>query len=734
MKSRRPAWFLIAASALTLAASGMNASPAQLLIPIQTDSTTLVFQVTGDKHLNLLYLGPAASAPKDGGSIPGDVVYPTNAASGNASWYAGQDEPGKVAVRATHADGDPACDLIYVRHTIRQVGAAVTETRIELKDVHHPFYVNVFVRSNQGEDLFEQWTQIRHQENAPVTLRDFASAGLTFHADAYWLTFFPAAYQDEMQLTEARLQPGIKSVESKLGIRNGQSAAPDFALSLGRRATEAEGRVLLGTLAWSGSFANTFEVDRTNRLRILSGINSYASEWHLTPGEIFETPKFLFTFSTQGKGEASRRFHRWARLHGVRDGNKPQLTLLNNWEATEFNFDQTRIESLFQGAKAAGMEIFLLDDGWFGNGKYARINDKAGLGDWQPNPARFPRGLGPLVQSALSRGLQFGIWMEPEMVNPASQLYTRHPEWVITQPHRPASLFRNQMVLDLTRPEVQQYAFNAIDGVLSTPGISYLKWDCNRSIDNPGSAYLPPYQQSHVRIAYVRALYQIMRRVVEKHPGVTMMACSGGGGRVDYGSLRFFQQFWPSDNTDALCRVKIQWGYSHFYPAAAISAHVTRMNSRPFKFAFDVAMSGRLGMDVDTGTLTAEESVITRQAVALYKSELRDVVQFGDLYRLESPYEGSRASLDYVTQDKAKAVAFAWQLEDDVASAGKPFRVTGLKPDFSYVVKEVNLKPGVTSRLPANGQAFTGAELMREGITLGFEKRFDSATIEFTAG
>jgi alpha-galactosidase len=417
----------------------------------------------------------------------------------------------------------------------------------------------------------------------------------------------------------------------------------------------------------------------------------------------------------------------------VRDGYKPQLTLLNNWEATGFNFDQARIESLFQGAKAAGMEIFLLDDGWFGNGKYARVTDNAGLGDWQPNLARFPHGLEPLVQSALDEQLQFGIWMEPEMVNPASRLYTRHPEWVITQPHRPAGLFRNQMVLDLTRPEVQQCVFNAIDGVLSIPGISYMKWDCNRSIDNAGSTYLPPGQQSHLMIAYIRALYQIMRRVVEKHPDVTMMACSGGGGRVDYGSLKYFQQFWPSDNTDALYRVKIQWGYSHFYPAETISAHVTRMSNRPFKFAFDVAMSGRLGMDVDPGTLTEEESAITRQAVALYKSELRNVVQLGDLYRLESPYEGSRASLDYVTQDKAKAVAFAWQLEDAAASSKQPLTVAGLNPDFVYLVKEVNLKPGTTSRMPSNGQTFTGAQLMREGIALGLEKQFDSAAIELIA-
>lgn len=732
MKSHPPAWPLIVASTLALAATA-PALPAQGLIPIRTDSTTLIYQVTGDKHLNLLYLGPSASAPNGGSGIAADVVYPTNAVSGRAGAKTGRDQPGELAVSATHVDGDRTTGLIYVGHTTRQAGHAVTETRIELNDIHHPFYVDVFVRSNERENLFEEWTQIHHQENATVTLYDFASAGLTFHAGSYWLTFFPAAYQDEMQLTEVQLQPGIKSVESKLGIRNGQVAAPDFVLSLDGKAKEAEGRVLFGTLAWSGSFANTFEIDRTNRLRILSGINSYASEWHLRPGEIFETPKFLFTFSTQEKGEASRRFHRWARLNGVRDGDKPQLTLLNNWEATHFNFDQARIESLYQGAKAAGMEIFLLDDGWFANGKYARVNDQAGLGDWQPNLARFPHGLEPLVRSALDQQFQFGIWMEPEMVNPASRLYTRHPEWVITQPHRPLSLFRNQLVLDLTRPEVQEFVFNAIDGVLNTPGVSCLKWDCNRSIDNAGSTYLPPGQQSHLTIAYVRALYQIMQRVVEKHPDVTMMACSGGGGRVDYGALKYFQQFWPSDNTDALYRVKIQWGYSHFYPGAAISAHVTRMGHRPFKFAFDVAMSGRLGMDVVTGTLTAQELAITRQAVSLYKSELRDVVQFGDLYRLESPYEGSRASLDYVTRDKAKAVAFAWQLEDDAASAKKPLAVAGLKPASRYLVKEVNLEPGTASRLPGNGQRFTGAQLMHEGIVLGFEKRFDSATIELIA-
>ena len=361
----------------------------------------------------------------------------------------------------------------------------------------------------------------------------------------------------------------------------------------------------------------------------------------------------LWTFSDHGKGQVSRNFHRWARKYGVRDGDTPRPVLLNNWEATYFNFDEEKIVSLFDGAKELGAELFLLDDGWFGN-KHPRNNDSAGLGDWQANHQKLPHGLSHLADEAQKRGIRFGIWMEPEMVNPASELYEQHPDWVIKQPNREPDLSRNQLDLDLSNPQVREFAWQAIDDTLSSnPGITYMKWDANRYVTQPGSTYLSPTAQSNLLIDYNFALYDIMQRVATKHSGVTMMGCAGGGGRADFGAMRYFHSFWPSDNTDPRARILIQWGFGHFFPACAISNHVTRMGNRPLKFTLDVAMSGAMGLDLDVSKLSPEQRKQISAAVKLYKDELRPIVQQGDLYRLESPYDHPRAVMNYVSVDQS---------------------------------------------------------------------------------
>ena len=392
----------------------------------------------------------------------------------------------------------------------------------------------------------------------------------------------------------------------------------------------------------------------------------------------------------------SRNFHRWARRYGIRDGDKPRPVLLNNWEATGFNFDEERIVSLFDGAKELGAETFLLDDGWFGNG-HPRNDDHAGLGDWQVNTNKLPHGLSYLSAEAKKRGVNFGIWIEPEMVNPNSDLFEQHPEWAIGQPHRQVVLGRNQRVLDLSRPEVRDFTWSVIENTLGpNPGISYVKWDCNCYVTQPGSTWLKPEQQSHLLIDYQHALYEVMGRMASKYPGVMVMLCSGGAGRLDYGALKFFHSFWPSDNTDPARRVIIQWGFSHFFPAETIAAHVTRMGRRPIKFALDVGLSGALGLDMDVAKLTPDERRAVADAVSLYKQRLREVVQQGDLYRLESPYSGPRSALNYVSADKARAVLFVYALKD-----GNPgvVRLRGLEPTRHYRVREVNLPAGVASAL-----------------------------------
>jgi alpha-galactosidase len=436
----------------------------------------------------------------------------------------------------------------------------------------------------------------------------------------------------------------------------------------------------------------------------------------------------LWTWSDHGEGQVSRNFHHWAMLHGLRDGAQPRPVLLNNWEATYFDFNENKLVSLLDGARDLGVELFLLDDGWFGN-QYPRNDDRAGLGDWQVNTNKLPRGLSFLAGQARQRGLRFGIWLEPEMVNPASALYHRHPEWAVGQLHREPETSRHQLDLDLTRPAVKEFAWNVVAGTLGpNPDITYLKWDANRYITQPGSTWLQPEEQSRLWIDYTLALYHNMARLKQNFPNVTAMLCSGGGGRADYGALKYFHCFWPSDNTDPARRVFIQWGFSHFFPACALCNHVTRSGHRPVKFALDVAMSGDLGFDVDLAKTSPADRAAMAQAITLYKDELRAIVQQGDLYRLESPYDGPRACLDYVTPDRSKAVLFVYQLKDGEAGSVKP---RGLDPARKYQVRELNLPAGAVSTMAENGETADGAALMKDGIQPSCRQANQSAVIEF---
>jgi alpha-galactosidase len=411
----------------------------------------------------------------------------------------------------------------------------------------------------------------------------------------------------------------------------------------------------------------------------------------------------------------------------MRDGHKTRSVLLNNWEATGFDFDFNRIVSLFAPAKALGVELFLLDDGWFGN-KHPRVNDHAGLGDWQPNRSRLPDGLAPLAAAAVQQGLRFGIWMEPEMVNPKSELFEQHPDWVIAQPKRDLELQRNQLVLDLTRPEVQAFEWQSIQSILSVPDISYAKWDCNRYVTQPGSSYLAPDRQSELWIDYVNALYVLMDKTAKTFPDTELMLCSGGGGRVDYGALKYFHEFWPSDNTDPVTRVPMQWDYSYFYPSMAIASHVTQSGNRPMHFACSVAMSARFGMDLDLNKLSAADQAVCAGAISAYK-QIREVTAFGDLYRLEDPHETFREAINFVSPDQSRAVVFAFQMKDGAVT---PVHPQGLDPAKKYMVHELNPAPG-RAAIPQEGQTLTGDQIMRDGLTPSCAHAVEACVIELNS-
>jgi alpha-galactosidase len=635
------------------------------------------------------------------------------------------------ALQATHADGNTSTELLYTNHKTERLGDGITQTVISLKDPAYPFSVDIHIKCYESVGMMEIWNTITHNEKGVVTLYRYASASPLLKAKRYRLTQFIGNYKREATLAKEELTTGIKVLDSKLGIRANQMRIPSFLLSLNGEAGENEGEVLGGSLKWAGSFQLAFEVDWNNNLRVLTGINPVGSQYYLEQGDTFVTPAILYAYSKQGKGDISRKFHRWARAYGIRDAEKDRPVLLNNWEATHCTFDEERLKGLFEGARQVGAELFLLDDGWFGNGPYSRDDDKHGLGDWEVSTKKLPRGLSYIAKEALKRKVGFGIWLEPEMVNPQSELYNKHPEWIITQQKREPILGRHQEILDLTRPEVQQYEWEVIDKTLRpNPDISYVKWDCNRYVTQPGSTYLPADRQSHLLIDYNRALYRLMDRFAKGFPEVMAMLCAGGSGRVDYGSMQYFHSFWPSDNTDPLGRIRIQWGFSHFFPASTISAHVTRMGKRHLKMAIDVALSGSFGIDLALDKATPEEREQLADAVKLYKESIRPLVMRGDLYRLVSPYERPVASLSYVSEDKERAVVYIYQTEDGNVPA---IVLNGLDARKRYRITEVSLPKGQTSRFAGNGKVFTGAELMTAGIANPLGNQFESAVILLTA-
>lgn len=699
-----------------------------IFISLGTQNTDLVYKVSGrNGKVYQAYLGSKLLNTASLSQLreAGHQAYQTY---GNENLF----EP---AIRMTHNDGNPSLELKYVSHNSEKTDANITLTRILLKDPVYPVEVTLYIKAFAAEDVIEQWVEIVHKEAKPVKLYNYASSMLHFDADKYWLTQFHGDWAEEMKMQESELTSGIKIIDTKLGTRAHMYQTPVFFLSLNEKSDETTGELIAGTLGWSGNFQLLFELDEKNSLRAISGINPFASEYSLQPGKIFKTPSFIFTYSDKGKGLASRNLHKWARNYGVLDGNKTRLTLLNNWETTYFAFDEPKLSGLLDDTKKMGLDLFLLDDGWFAN-KYPRNNDRAGLGDWQENKAKLPNGLGYLVKEAEAKGVKFGIWIEPEMVNPKSELYENHQDWVLRFPNRQEVYYRNQLTLDLTNPKVQEFVYNMVDEMLTkNPGIAFIKWDCNSMISNPYSAYLKD-QQSHLYIDYVNSLYSVLDRLRKKYPSLPIMLCSGGGGRVDYGALRYFTEFWASDNTDPLERVYIQWNYSYFFPAISVCNHITSWGKQSLKFKTDVAMMGKMGYDIQINELTEKELKFSQDAITNYK-RISDVIWHGDLYRLISPYEENRAVLMYVNNTRSKAVLFAYTLNSRYGEAFNRVRLKGLDPAKTYKIQEINTSTEGRRPGPADGSdrsrpviTYTGDYLMKVGLPVGSATPLTSAVFE----
>jgi len=718
---------------------------------LQTQNTTMAFHKSGDAW-QLVHYGTKIDNPADaaalawsgwvGGNFFGHRRPDTYSVYGSDNDRGGtMNKFGGLAV--IHADGVTSTDLKAVSAKTVDDAPGILHLVFEMKDSVYPFSVVQHFRAAVASDVIETWVEIRHDEPAPVKLIRMDSLALVFPLleKEFYLLSLTGQWASEGQLVEAPVALGqTVSMTSRSGVRSAFGNNPSFMLSVGERATETGGRVIGGALAWSGSWNISIQHDYVDALAINAGPDTGNGAYTLDAGKTLVSPKMALTYSASGKGQISRNLHRWARDFQLRDGHMLRPVLLNSWEGAYFDFNEKTLTDMMDGVKELGGEMFVVDDGWFARGKYARDDDKRGLGDWVLNEKKLPKGLAYLADEAKNRGLKFGIWVEPEMANTTSELVDAHPEWVLREKTRPLRQGRGgtQVVLDMTNPALRDNIFNQMDALItSIPGLAYIKWDANADFMNPGSTYLDADRQPNVWFDYTTGLYDLLGRLHTKYPDIIMKACSSGGGHMDYGFLHYSDEFWTSDDTDARQRVFIQWGAGHFYPACAMAAHVTVVPNHqthretPLKFRFDVAMSGRLGFELHPKNMAPEEVTFAKQVVNDYK-RLRPVIQQGDLYRLVSPWTHTYASLMYVNDDQSRAVVFLYGLNRPVMSDyPAPLMLQGLDVNKRYRLNEINMAKRGHCRV--SGKTLSGAALMGMGLPVRLAGDYDSAVFELVA-
>lgn len=685
---------------------------------VSTPNTSLLIKATPGETVKIQYYGSKIENSDIQGIYDAGMVF-------NADSYPafGLQTMGEKAIAATQPDGNMSLDL-----KIEQVKQYPTKdgevTEILLKDKVYPFEIKQYYKAYQGTDIISTWIEIMNNGKKSVTLYRFVSAYLPVQRGDNWLTHFHGHWGAENMLEEEKLTNGQKVISNKDGMVNTETDNPSFMLSIDGKPQEEYGHILGGALAWTGNYLLKMDITNT-KLNIIAGINEENSHYKLEPKETFKTPEFAMTYSTSGKGGVSRAFHRWARMYKLSHGNVERDILLNSWEGVYFKVNQEGMDQMMKSFSALGGELFVMDDGWFGN-KYSRDRGDSSLGDWTVNKKKLPLGIEGLIASAKKHKIKFGLWIEPEMSNTKSELFEKHPEWILQCKNRPLSTGRGgtQIVLDLTNPEVQDFVFSVIDNLMTHyPEIAYMKWDANSCMLDYGSPYLPKEKQSHLYIEYHRGLNKVLERIRAKYPQLILQACAGGGGRINYGILPYFDEFWTSDDTDALQRVYLQWGVSCFYPAIAMAAHVSADKNHqtgrylPLKFRFDVAMSGRLGMEMQPEDMTEADKEFTQRAIQAYKG-IRPIVQFGDLYRLISPYENKGvASLMYVAPEKDRAVFYAYKMNHFINMTIPNVKMNGLDPQKKYQL--IDLTP-LSKNKPCSlhNKIISGKILMEKGIAL----------------
>lgn len=683
-------------------------------------STYCLRRSLDDTSLQHIYWGPriAGATASEMARAPGPFLVPFESPTGisreeYAPW--GEIRFSEPSLKVEYADGTRGIEWLFEDHGVERSGAEQT-LWLRFRDRLYPLIVTLYYRIHDGHDVIERWVRLENTGGGgPVTIEQaFSADWRPPRRECYRLTYLHGRWGKETQVAEVVLGPGKVVLESRRGTTSHQFN-PWVALDPEASATEESGEVWSAALAWSGSWKFVVETTPYGEVHCVGGVNDFDFRYRLDEGTRLDLPAFVGLYSNKGFGGVSRGWHAYEREHvfpEAPDAVRP--VLYNSWEATAFAVNEHDQIVLAEKAAWLGVEVFVIDDGWFG----ARNDDYAGLGDWTVNPEKFPHGLNPLIARVNALGMRFGLWVEPEMVNPDSHLYRAHPDWVYHFRHRSRTEGRNQLVLNLARDDVREWMVATLDSLLSEHNIEFVKWDMNRSFSEPGWPDEADRNPERIWLEHVRNLYWILDELRLRHPQVAFESCAGGGGRVDLGILSRVEQVWPSDNTDALDRLRIQEGFSYAYAPRVMMCWVTdcpnfvTKRTVPLRYRFHVAMAGSLGIGGDLSQWAPQELEEARGFIATYK-RVRPVIQNGLLYRLRSPRAGSVAASQYVARDGSEVVVFTWGHSQQFGETQGSLLLRGLEEEAHYAEAMC-------------GATYSGAYLAQKGLPVNLVGDFDS--------
>lgn len=720
---------------------GINYEENEQVFHLQTKNTSYIMRVVKGKYLAHVYWGKKINTPNmENAQLNRLIGFSATTDNEDKSYsldFVCQEYPAGCgtdyripAISVLFEDGSRNLQLTYDSYKIikgkpalKGLPSTYVENEAEadtltitLKDRLQGVKINLFYTAYRDLDVITRSVEVINEGNGNLQLEKVLSINVDFESADYDFISLPGAWGRERHIERTSLRSGIQSIESRRGASSHQHN-PFMALAA-KGADENHGEVYGFNFVYSGNFTAGVEVDQIFKARAYMGLNDYDFSWLLTGGESFQVPEAVMVYSSGGFGDMSRTFHDLYRRHLVRGRFRDEVrpVLVNNWEGTYFDFTEEKILAIAKEAAELGIELFVLDDGWFGK----RNGDDCSLGDWYVNREKLPGGISGLAEKINQYGMKFGLWFEPEMVSPDSDLYRKHPDWCIHVPGRMRTECRNQLTLDLSRPEVCDYIVDAVSKVLDSANIEYVKWDMNRHMTELGSAGLPAERQKEMAHRYMLGLYDVLERVVSGHPDVLFESCSGGGGRFDPGMLYYMPQTWTSDDTDAVERLSIQYGTSLAYPISTMGSHVSAVPNHQagritsLKMRGDVAMSGNFGYELDLTKLPKEEKEIIRNQIQQYK-DLRTFIQAGDMYRLLSPFEGNCTAWMFRSKDGRDIFAAYFQVLSEVNPGIHRMKFTALEPEAVYEDTE-------------DGSRYYGDELMEIGLVVDCYGDFWSRT------